>query len=202
MNEQLIADAWHDVTITQETTAYSGFRSIRTWTYRETESGLEARRELIKGGQSVVVIAYDPALDRLVLIRQFRLGAQLGTGKGMTVELVAGLVEEGEDPAHCAARELKEESGLEAQKLVWQCQFLTTPGMTDEVVHVYFTEVDASNLAKEAGAENETEQTFPFLATLDEALAAIDSHGIKNGIVMVALFWLSRHKDSLLRKIP
>ena len=72
----------------------------------------------------MAVVAYDPKLDQLVMIRQFRIGAQLGVGKGPSVELAAGLIDDGEDAA--AARELKEEIGFSVIGIEPMCQFLTT----------------------------------------------------------------------------
>ena len=70
--------------------------------------------------------------------------------------------------------------------------------LTDEVLHIYHAEVDAGNLAAEAGHASESEQTFPFLLSLDDALSAIDSNAINNGIVMIGLMWFARHKDELI----
>ena len=193
-----IADTHLSVTIETEDGVYRGFRDVVTYHYREDASGLAARREIVVAQHAVAVVAHDPVLDQLVLIRQFRLGAQLGTGKGMCVELAAGLIDDHEDPQTAAGRELLEETGLEAQRLVPLCKFLTTPGLTDEVLHIFYAEVDASNLAVEAGHAGESEQTFPFLLSVEEALAAIDNNSIYNGIVMVGLMWFARQRDHLL----
>ena len=186
------------ITIESSDLGYDGFRQVVTYRYREDESGNSARREIVRGQHAVAVVAYDPNLDQLVMIRQFRLGAQLGVGKGLSVELAAGLIDEGEDAASAAARELKEETGLDALSIKPMCRFLTTPGLTDEVLNIYYAEVNAQNLAEEAGHASETEQTFPFLLSLQEAMDAIDSNNINNGIVMIGLMWFARHKNQLL----
>lgn len=187
------------VTIESEDVSFEAFRKVVTYTYREDESGRAARRELIVAGQSVAVIVLDPKLDKLVMIRQFRLGAQLGTGCGFTSEIPAGRVDEGEEPLETARREVAEETGLNLTHIEQLCQFLTTPGMTDEVMHLFYAEADASNLITEAGLEGETEQTFPYLVKLEDAMRAIDENHIHNGIVMLALMWFSRHRDKLVR---
>ncbi len=197
MNDK-IEDTHLPVTIEREETSFQGFRKVVTYDYREDESLLAAKREIVSGNISVAVVAYDPALESLVMIRQFRLGAQMGTGKGRTVEIPAGMVDDGDTPEDTARRELLEETGLIALSLKPLCQFLTTPGMTDEIVHLFYAQVDASNLKEEAGLASETEQTFPFTLTLEEALEAVDKNALYNGIVMLGLFWFARHRNNLI----
>ncbi len=75
-----------------------------------------------------------PFLDeeRVILLRQFR-GAV-----GETIwEVPAGKLEVGEDPEVCAARELEEETGYRAGRLVRLGEILTTPGFSDERIHLY-----------------------------------------------------------------
>lgn len=192
-----VEDVYLPISITNQQEAYSGFRKLNIINYVEDVSGQPAQRELIEGQHAVAVVVFDPKLDRLVMIRQFRLGAQLGTGHGFTCEIVAGMIDEGEEPAETAERELKEETGLIATHMEPLCQFLTTPGLTSEVVHLFYAEVDASNLTSAAGAVEETEQTFPFTLTFDEAMEAVDENNIYNGIVMLGLMWFSRHRTKL-----
>ena len=195
-----IRDDFLPVTIEQDEQSYSGFRQVHTYTYRENESGLTARREIVSGQHAIAVVAYDPKLEKLVMIRQFRIGAQLGTGKGLCVELAAGLIDPGEDAPTAAKRELLEETGLKARHIAPMCQFLTTPGITDEVLHIFYAEVDAQELVEEAGHESESERTFPFTLTLDEALAVVDSNAVYNGIVMIGLMWFARHRSQLVNR--
>ena len=197
-DSEKVADLPLAVTINNRAEAYSGFRHVHVYQYTEDQSQLQARREIVAAKDAVAVVAHDPVQDKLVMIRQFRLGAQLGTGRGMSVELAAGLIDEGEDAITAAGRELMEETGLAAKRLLPMCQFLTTPGITDEVLHIFYAEVDASNLTQQAGEAGETEQTFPFLVDLDEAMAAVDGNAIYNGIVMIGLMWFARHRAQIV----
>ena len=192
-----IKDEHLPITIEQQDTSFECFRKVITYTYREDESGLSATRELVAAHDAVAVVVFDPRLKKLVLIRQFRLGAQLGTGKGMSVEFPAGLIDPGEDPIDTARRELLEETGLHATRLEPLCSFLTTPGVTDEVLHLYYAEADATKLQSKSGLASETEQTFPFLTSFEEAMAAVDDNQIQNGIVILGLMWFARHRAKL-----
>jgi ADP-ribose pyrophosphatase len=70
--------------------------------------------------------------DTVLLIRQYRHAAG-----GYILEIPAGTLHPGEDPRDCAARELEEEIGFRASALEPVITFFTTPGFTDEVIHIY-----------------------------------------------------------------
>lgn len=86
------------------------------------------------------ITAADP---RILLIRQFRHAAD-----GYLWEIPAGTLEPGEEPGVCAERELLEEAGVEAEDFWLLTSLLTTPGFTDEKIHLYIatglTEVEAA----------------------------------------------------------
>ncbi len=68
----------------------------------------------------------------VVLLRQYRHAAG-----GMLWEAPAGKLDEGESPEACATRELEEEAGITASRLVPLTTLLTTPGFSDERVHLF-----------------------------------------------------------------
>ena len=68
----------------------------------------------------------------VVLIRQYRHAVG-----GFIYEIPAGKLHPGEDPRDCAARELEEEIGYRASSLELLLSFYTTPGFTDELIHIY-----------------------------------------------------------------
>ena len=70
--------------------------------------------------------------DEVLMIRQFRHAAG-----GMIWEVPAGKLDPGEAPEICAARELEEETGYRAGRIEHLATILTTPGFTDERIHLY-----------------------------------------------------------------
>ena len=95
-------------------------------------SGVEVDLEIIRHKGASAVVALDEA-GRVVLIRQFRHAAG-----GFIWELPAGVLDRaGEAPEACAARELREETGLHASALTHLGTILTTPGFTDERIHLF-----------------------------------------------------------------
>ena len=81
------------------------------------------------GAAAVVPVKDD---GTVVLIRQFRHAAG-----GFIYEIPAGKLNPGEDPLHCAARELEEEVGYRAASFVLLTSIFTAPGFADEVIHIY-----------------------------------------------------------------
>ena len=199
-----IADADLDVT-TQRTVAFDGFRPLARHMvrlHRLDGSAVEQERYLFEIGHVVAIIPYDPVRNKLVLLRQFRLGAHLTGGGGEMVEIPAGLVDEGEDLAETARRELTEETHLTARSLKHAMDFVPSAGFIAERGHLYFAEVDASQLPEETGVVSETEVIRPFLADPDEALAALDGGQIRNGYTAIALLWFARKRNELTGKQP
>lgn len=94
-------------------------------------NGLTTRLEIVRhpGAAAVVALASD---GTVVLIRQFRHAAG-----GFIWEIPAGVLQPGEDPAACAARELGEETGLAAAELVALGSVLPSPGFCDERIHLF-----------------------------------------------------------------
>jgi ADP-ribose pyrophosphatase len=86
------------------------------------------------GASAIVPFMSDPGGDdpQLLLLRQYRYAAG-----GYIYEIPAGRLDEGESPEQCAARELKEETGCTAEQMVRLTTMFTTPGFTDEVIHLF-----------------------------------------------------------------
>jgi ADP-ribose pyrophosphatase len=86
-------------------------------------------------GASAVVPLVDPITDadpRVILIRQFRHAAE-----DFIWEIPAGRLDPGETPERCAERELEEEAGMRAGRLERLTTIYTTPGFTDERIHLF-----------------------------------------------------------------
>jgi ADP-ribose pyrophosphatase len=93
--------------------------------------GTTVELELIRHpGASAVVPMKDDGT--VVLIRQYRHAAG-----GFIYEIPAGKLDQGEDPRHCAARELEEEIGYRAATFELLASIFTAPGFADEVIHIF-----------------------------------------------------------------
>jgi ADP-ribose pyrophosphatase len=126
-------------------------------------NGVEVELEVIRHPGASAVVAVDEA-GRVILIRQFRHAAG-----GFIWELPAGVLDHRGEPAEvCAGRELLEETGLRAGRLTRLGTILTTPGFTDERIHLFL----AQDLREERHAQ-EADEVIAEIARLPlgEALA-------------------------------
>jgi ADP-ribose pyrophosphatase len=99
-------------------------------------NGTTGELEMIRhpGASAVVPFLSDPAGDdpQLLLIRQYRYAAEQ-----YLYELPAGRLDPGEAAEACARRELREETGCEAARVEHMFTMYTTPGFTDERIHLF-----------------------------------------------------------------
>lgn len=105
------------------------FAIRRDW--MKTPDGRETKFDIIEHGGSAVIVPLD-ADGNLIFVRQYRHAA--GTD---LLELPAGTLDENEEPAVCAAREIREETGYAARKLEKIGEFYLAPGYSTEFMVVY-----------------------------------------------------------------
>jgi ADP-ribose pyrophosphatase len=98
--------------------------------------GSTGELEMIRhsGASAVVPFLSDPRGDdpQVLMIRQYRYAAD-----GYLFEIPAGRLDHGEAPRDCAVRELKEETGCTAEQVDYLITLYTTPGFTDEKIHLF-----------------------------------------------------------------
>ena len=113
------------------TPAYRG-RSISVFAEEvELSNGRRITLDIVRHPGAAAVVPF-VSEDEVLLIRQFRHA----TG-GTIFEVPAGKLDGGEDPEACAARELEEEAGQRAGRLERLGEIWTTPGFTDERIHLF-----------------------------------------------------------------
>ncbi len=154
--------------------------------------------DVLRRGQAVGIVLYDPDRDTAVLIEQFRLPALLAGASPWQIEVVAGLVDADETPETVAIRETREEAGLALEgELIPIQRYLPSPGASDESVFLFCARVDSTVAAGVHGLPEEGEDIRVVVKTLSEVEAMLDAGAIENGHTLVALYWLLRHRDRL-----
>ena len=151
--------------------------------HHTTADGHQVTRDIVHHPGSVVLL---PVLDdgSVCLLRNFRLAAG-----GELLELPAGTLEAGEEPADCAARELIEETGFRAGRIELLASFCVSPGILSERMHLFLaTDLTPGDNAPEPGEELE-----PIVVAWDEAMEMLDRGEIQDAKTLVGLlFWYRR----------
>jgi ADP-ribose pyrophosphatase len=148
-------------------------------------NGVTVTLELIRHPGAAAVVAVD-ADNRVTLIHQYRHAAG-----GFLWEIPAGTLELGEEPAVCAARELREEAGLIAAELTSLGSILTVPGFCDERIHLFL----ARHLTTAPQQLDHDEVLTVTQVALSRALAMIASGEIQDAKTIVGL----HHASAYLR---
>jgi ADP-ribose pyrophosphatase len=116
--------------------------------------------EIVKHPGAAAIVALTE-YDEVILIRQYRHAAG-----GTVVEIPAGKLD-GESPLACAARELEEEAGVTAESLQPLGSILTTPGFSDEVIHLFLARGLQNTMQRLEADEVLTVERIPFEAALE-----------------------------------
>ena len=134
------------------------------------------------GAAAVVPFWDDPTANdpRVVLIRQFRHAAN-----GYIWEIPAGRLDAGEAPEACAHRELREETGLTAERLWPLALLLTTPGFTDEKIHLFWASGLEEGSHRPEADEFLEQHTLPW----STVMRMVEEGEIRDGKTLVALLY-------------
>ena len=150
--------------------------------YETLPDGSVHTRESVQHPGAVVIL---PLVDdaHVCLIRNYRVAV-----KETLIELPAGTLELGEDPAETARRELIEETGYRAEKIALLSEFFMSPGILNERMRLYLaTGLTAGDTAREPG-ENIQNLVVPW----DEAMAMVTDGRIRDAKTLVGLLLYDR----------
>ncbi|WP_232023891.1 NUDIX domain-containing protein [Sulfurivermis fontis] len=189
------------VEIVEQRTCYQGFFRMEHYRlrHRRYDGGMSPllSRELFERGHAAAVLPYDPVLDRIVLLEQFRIGALDAPGGPWLLEIVAGIIESGETAAEVVEREMLEEAGCTLLALEPICEYLVSPGGTSERISLYCGRVDAAGVGGIHGLAAEGEDIRVFTVTFAEAMALLSSGRINSASPIIALQWLQLNRSRL-----
>jgi ADP-ribose pyrophosphatase len=193
-----------DFQLIERSTLFQGYFRIDLYRFRHRLfaggwSG-EVRREVFERGHAVVVLPYDPARDAVVMIEQFRIGAAAADMAMWQLEVIAGIIDEGETPEEVARREAQEEALCEILDLLPIYHYLASPGGTSESVRLFCGRVDSRGLGGIHGLPEEHEDIRVEVVPFAEARARLEGGRIGNAPTIIALQWLLLNRDSLRQR--
>ena len=147
-------------------------------------NGTTGELEMVRHSGASAVVPFLSELTgpdpQILLLKQYRYAAE-----NFLYEVPAGRLNPNENPIDCARRELKEETGCEAEKLSFMTTIFTTPGFTDERIHLYMAE----GLTRGASAHEADEFIETETMTLSHALSLIEEGTINDAKTALALMY-------------
>lgn len=192
-----------DVEIIEQRRVHSGFArlDILTLRHRLHEGGWSKpfERELYDRGHAVAVLPYDPIADRIVLVRQFRIGAYAADFPPWQVEAIAGMLKPGETPKEVARREALEEANLDIGALEPIAHYLSSPGASSESVTLFCGRADVRGAGGIHGLCDENEDIAIETFAVADIPALLADYAASNGLTLIALQWLLLNRDRLRR---
>jgi GDP-mannose pyrophosphatase NudK len=164
---------------------------LRKVTYRICKGDGEwdtQSREAYDRGNGATVLLYNKQQRTVVLTRQFRLPSYVnGNPSGMLIETCAGLLD-GDDPAECVRREVREETGYEISDIRKVFETYMSPGSVTEVLHFFVAEYAPSQRVSEGGGvEHEGEDIEVLELPFTRALEWINNGEIRDAKTVMLL---------------
>ncbi len=157
-------------------------------------------REIFERGHAVAVLPYDPVTDEFVLIEQFRVGAMDTSSSPWLIEIIAGIIDEGEQAEAVCHREAMEEAGIELQHLTKAVSYLASPGGTTERLDIFMAKVDSTTAGGVHGLDHESEDILVHRVPVSRAVEWLQSGKVDNAAAIIALQWFLLNQSQLMEQ--
>ena len=186
--------------IVEKIHAYKGWNDLYRLVIDYTGSNgktVRINREVADHGAAASILLYDPARDRVVLVRQFRTATFYLGREAFLLEAAAGLLD-GDDPEEGVRREALEETGYRVGKVFPLFPMFGSPGMLAEEVHLFVGLIDTSvRETTGGGLADEHEDIEVVEMPLDEAFAMIGAGKIPDAKTIILLQWAVMNRTML-----
>lgn len=204
MNSEIQRFNSSDVEILSKSPLYNGFfKMVRYELKHKLYAGEWSKpfvREMFERGHAIAVLPYDPDTEEFVLIEQFRLGAMATSDSPWLLEVIAGIIDEGETQEAVCHREAKEEAGISMSNLTKATSYLSSPGGTTERLHIFVAKTNSSDASGVHGLEYESEDILVHRVSEKQAFEWLQNGRIDNAATIIALQWFFINKQSLLEQ--
>lgn len=187
-----------DVQIISKETLFHGFFKMVRYSFKHKlfEGGWSEtiKREMFERGHAAAMLPYDPKTDQVVIIEQIRVGA-LEHHSPWQMEIVAGMIDSGEQAEDVVRREAVEEAGISVGELERVTSYYPSSGGCSERLDVYVGQVDAGTAHGVHGLDYEGEDIRVHVISRQQAYQWVEEGKFENGASIIALQWLElNHK--------
>ncbi|MCI4677915.1 NUDIX domain-containing protein [Rhodoblastus acidophilus] len=148
-------------------------------------------RNLFRRPDACVLLPYDCARGKVLLTRQFRLGAFMNDETPGLLEACAGTLDPGESPDACMRREAMEEMGLKVGELRFLFEAFVSPAASTEKLYFFAAPYGPeARVGDGGGMEEEGEEIEVVEAAFVEVLREAEAGAIRDGKTLTLLYWL------------
>ena len=146
-------------------------------------SGKKVVKEIVEypGAAAILPLVSE---NTILLLKQYRVALD-----SWIIEIPAGTLKPNETPLECAMRELEEETGFKAKEWVKMLEIYTSPGYSNEILHIFL----AKGLKRGVKKPEESEILENIYLTLDEALNMVERGEIKDAKTIIALLYYAHY---------
>lgn len=194
-----MVDTPTDIDIIEKRTVFQGYFRVDSYTLRHGlfQGGWSGaiKREVFERGHAAALLPYDPIRGQFVMCEQFRVGAYAGGMNPWQLEIVAGIIEEGESPEAVVRRETEEEAGRTVLDL-WPVQrYLASPGGTSETISLFLGRISTEGAGGVFGMHAEDEHIRATILSEDELQRLLDAGELTNAATLIMAQWFFLNRD-------
>lgn len=190
-----------DAELISEEVAFKGFFTLskKRFRHKKFNGGWTSHfeREIFVKGEAAAAVLYDPLLDKIGLIQQFRAGALHSQHGPWCLEVVAGLADHNEPTETLIKREIEEEAGITDAQLIPITAYYSTPGCCDEKIHLFCALVDLSGGDGVFGLSCEHEDIQLRIFDAQQVFNVMLNSRMNNAATLIALLWLQLNRPAL-----
>lgn len=154
------------------------------------------RRAAFVGSDAATVLPYDPVLDSVLVIEQFRTGPLVrGDPRPWSLEPVAGRIDPGETPEDTARREAREEAGIDLGPMHKVAEYYPSPGAMTEFLFSFVAEADlAGQDGAIGGVAGEDEDIRAHVIPFERVMDMVTSGEAGTGPLILSCYWLALNR--------
>lgn len=183
-----------DAKVVDRKNNYQGFNQVEVLQlqhrlFASGEYGPTITREIVRRRRAAGVFVYDPRLEKFLLIEQFRAGALTAADTPWQLEIIAGLIDDDEDPILCVQREAKEEANCHIDNVRLIHHYYTSTGASDEFFSFYAATADLSQASGIHGLASENEDIRVHVFNYSDMQALQQQGHLRNAQLLIAMQW-------------
>ena len=186
--------------IIKEDIVYKEFFTVKKATISHdtfnSDEQIEVVRECLDRGSAIAVVLVEKDTDSVLLVNQFRYPTIMHKSfDGWLLEIVAGCMEQDEDPMECAKREIAEEIGYQVNNMEFIGEYFASPGGSSEKVNAFYAEVNSTDkIFKGGGLDSEQEDIQLIKMPISEIKSKLQNNDFKDAKTIIALQWMLLNK--------